>query len=151
MCIDFIALNKKTIKNRYPIPRIDEIMDEIDGANLFSNIDLRLGYHQNRMREEDIPKTAYICHYGHFEVVTMKFGLKNAPTTFQSCMNNIFHNQLSNFVLFFFDDILIYSKTWKEHLHHLEEVLKILHDQSLLAMLSKCEFRLKENLGHIIG
>ena len=106
------------------------------------------------MREEDIPKTAFRCHYGHFEFVSVPFGLTNAPVTFKSCMNNIFHKKICKFVLIFFDDILIYmSKTWKEHLHHLEEVLKILHDQYLFAKLSKCEFGLTEllYLGHIIG
>ena len=98
---------------------------------------LYLGYHQIRMREENIPKTSFKCHYGHFEFVSIPFGLTNAPTIFQSCMNNIFHKQLRNFVLVLFDDILIYSKTWKEHLHHLEVVLQILHDQSLFAKLSK--------------
>ena len=92
------------------------------------------------MREEDIPKTIFRRHYGHFEFVTMPFGLTNAPTTFQSCMNNIFYKQLHKFVLVFFDDILIYSTTWEEHLHHLEEVLEIMHDQSLFTKLSKCEF-----------
>ena len=89
------------------------------------------------MMEEDIPKTAFRCHYGHFEFLSMPFGLTDSPATFQFCMNNIFHKQLRKFVLVFFDDILIYSKTWKEHLHHLEVVLKILHDQYLLAKLSK--------------
>ena len=104
------------------------------------------------MREEDIPMNAFRCHYGHFEFVAMPFGLTNAPATFQSCMNTTFHKQLRKFVLVFFDDILIYSKTWKEHLHHVEEVLKILHDQSLFAMMSKCEFGFREllYLGHII-
>ena len=132
-CIDFRALNKKIMKNRYPIPRIDELMDELHGAKFFSKIDLRSGYHQIRMREEDIPKTDFKCHYGHFDIVEMPVGLKNAPATFQSCMNNIFHEQLHKFVLVFFDDILIYSKTWKEHFHHLERVLKILHGKSLFA------------------
>ena len=144
MCIDFRALRKKTIKNRYPIPRIYELMDELHESIFFSNIDLRFGYHQIWMREQDIPKTAFRCHYGHFEFVSMPFGLKNEPDTFRSCMNNIFHKKIRKFVLVFFDDILIYSKTWKEHLHHLEEVLKILHDQSLFAKLSKCEFGLTE-------
>ena len=128
MCIDFRALNKKIVNNRYPIPRIYELMDELHGSNFFSNINLRSSYHQIQMREEDIPKTVFRCHYGHFEFVSMPFDLKNAPTTFQSCINNVFHKQLRNLVLVFFDYILIYNKTWKEHLHHLEEVLKNLHD-----------------------
>ena len=105
------------------------------------------------MREEDIPNTAFRFHYGHFEFGYMPFGLTNAPVTFQSCMKNIFHKKLRNFLLFFFDGILIYSKNWKEHLHNLEEVLKIMHDQSLFAKLSKCEFGLIElfYLGHVIG
>ena len=152
-CIDFRALNKKTMKNRYPILRIYERMYELHGAKLFSKIEIKYGYHQIQMREEDIPNTAFRCHYGHFEFVFMPFGLTNAPATFQSCMKNIFHKLVRKFVLVFFDDILNYSKTWKEHLHHLEEVLKILHDQSLFAKLTKCEFVLTEllYLGHIIG
>ena len=122
MCIDFRALNKKIVENRYPIPRIYELMDELHGANFFSKIDLRSGYHQIQMREEDIPKIAFRCHYGHFVFVVMPFGLTNALATFQSCMNNIFHKKLCKFVLIFFDDILIYNKTWKEHLNHLEVI-----------------------------
>ena len=145
-CLDFRALNKKIVKNIYHIPSIDELMDELHGSNFFSNIDLRSSYHQIRMREEDIPKTAFKCHYGHFDFFVMHFGLKNTPTTFQSCIKNIFHKQIRNVVLVFFEDILIYNKTWKEHLHHLEEVLKILHDHSLFAKLSKCDFGLTETL-----
>ena len=150
MCIDFRAFKKKKIKNRYPSPR----SDEIHWANFFSTIYLRSGYHQIRMREEDIPKTAFRCHYiGHFEFVAMPFGLKNAPETFQSCMNNIFHKKIHKFVLVFFDDILIYSKTWKAHFHHLEEVLKIMHDKYLFVKQSKCEFGLTYllYLGNAIG
>ena len=105
------------------------------------------------MREEDIAKTTFRFHYGHFDFVAIPFSLTNAPSTFQSCMKNIFHKQLRKFVLVFFDDILIYNKTWKEHLHNLEEVLKIMHDQYLFAKLLKCEVGLTEllHLGHIIG
>ena len=105
------------------------------------------------MREEDIPKVALRCHYGHFAFASMPFGLKKSLAIFQSYMKKILHNQLHNVLLIFFYDILIYSKTWKEHLHHLEEVLKNMHDQSLFAKLSKCEFGLTEilYLGHIIG
>eukprot|EP00253_Pinus_taeda_P026790 PITA_26790 len=133
MCIDYRALNKKTLKNRYPIPRINELR----GACYFSKIDLRSGYHQICVREQDIPKTAFRCHYGHFEFLVMPFGLTNTPTTFQSCMNHIFHSHLRKFVLVFFDDILIYNRTWEEHLQHIETVLRILQEQQFYAKLSK--------------
>ena len=130
MCIDYRELNKKTIKNRYPIPRIDELMDELQGAKYFSKIDLRSGYHQIQVRYQDILKTSFHCHYGHYEFLVMPFGLTNASTTFQSCMNHTFKAQLQKYLLVFFDDILIYSKTWKEHLKHLDEVLRILEEHS---------------------
>ena len=146
-------MNKRTIKNRYPIPCIDELIDELHGAFYSTKNDLRSGYHQIRVREQDIEKTAFRCRYGYFEFVVMPFGLTNAPATFQSTMNKVFHHQLRKFVLVFFDDILIYSRTWQEHLEHLEIVLSILQRESLYAKESKCDLGMKEllYLGHIIS
>jgi hypothetical protein len=153
MCIDYRALNKKTIMNRYPIPRINELMDELHRVVFFTKIDLRSGYHQIRIKEKDIEKIVFWCHFGHFEFLVMPFGLTNAPTTFQSYMNHIFRAQLRKYLLVFFDDILIYSKTWDEHLTHLGEILDIMQAQSLYAKESKCEFGMREllYLGHIIN
>lgn len=153
MCIDYRALNKKTIKNRYPIPRIDELIDELHGAVYFSKIDLHSRYHQIRVRAEDVHKMTFRCHYGNFEFLVLPFGLTNAPTTLQSCMNHIFKGKLRKFLLVFFDDILIYSITWEEHLRHIDEVLGILEQHSLFAKMSKCEFGMEEilYLGHKIS
>ena len=107
MCIEFRALNKKTIKNRYPIPSIYKLMYELFGANYFSKIDLRHGYHQIQMKEEDVQKTVFRCHYGHFEFIVIPFGLTNSMATFQACMNRIFCNHIRRFFFVFFDDILI--------------------------------------------
>jgi hypothetical protein len=111
MCIDYMALNKNSIKNRYLIPKIDKLIDELHGVVYFLNIDLQLGYHQIRVREEDIHKTTLKCHYDYYEFVFMPFGLTNTQTTFQSCMNIIFNKQLRKFLLVFFDDLLIYNRT----------------------------------------
>jgi len=120
MCIDYKALNKKMIKNRYPIPRIYEFMDESHGVVFFTKIDLWSRYHDINIREHDIDNTTFTCHFRHFELLVMSFGLTNAPVIFQSCMNHIFRGQLRKYILVLFDDIFIYNKTWDEHRTHLE-------------------------------
>ena len=138
--MDYRQLNKVTIKNKYPLLRIDDLMDQLQGAGVFSKIDLRSGYHQIRVRGEDIPKTAFRTRYGHYEYTVMSFGLTNAPAVFMDYMNRVFHPFLDKFVVVFIDDILIYSKTEEEHAEHLRTVLQILKEKKLYAKLSKCEF-----------
>lgn len=153
MCIDYRELNKLTIKNRYPLPRIDDLFDQLQGSTCFSKIDLRSGYHQLRIQDEDIPKTAFRTRYGHYEFLVMPFGLTNAPAVFMDLMNRVCKPFLDKFVIVFIDDILIYSKSKSEHEHHLRSVLELLKKEQLYAKFSKCEFWLKEVqfLGHIVN
>ena len=140
MCIDYRALNKQTIKDRYPLPRIDDLLDRLGKAKYFSTIDLASGYHQIAMKEDDIPKTAFRTHRGHFEFVVMPFGVSNAPATFQRLMNKVFAKELDAFILVYLDDILVFSRTKEEHLEHIRTALGRLRDAKIYARLHKCEF-----------
>ncbi|KAL0539581.1 hypothetical protein IC582_023797 [Cucumis melo] len=153
LCIDYRELNKVTVKNRYPLPRIDDLFDQLQGATVFSKIDLRSGYHQLRIKDEDVPKTAFRSRYGHYEFIVMSFCLTNAPAVFMDLMNRVFREFLDTFVIVFIDDILIYSKTEAEHEEHLRIVLQTLRDNKLYAKFSKCEFWLKQVsfLGHVVS
>ena len=153
MCVDYRPLNAVTIKNKYPIPRIDILFDQLVGAKVFSKIDLRSGYHQIKIRAENIPKTAFSTRYGLFEYLVMSFGLTNAPAHFMYLMNSVFMPKLDKFVVVFTDDILIYSKNEEEHAEHLRIVLQRLREHKLYAKFSKYEFWLKrvQFLGHVIS
>ena len=153
MCIDYRELNKVTVKNRYPLPRIDDLFDQLQGASWFSKIDLRSGYHQMRVRDEDVQKTAFRTRYGHYEFVVMPFGLTNAPAAFMDLMNRVCRPMLDRSVIVFIDDILVYSKTQEQHEEHLREVLETLRRERLFAKFSKCEFWLREVqfLGHLVN
>jgi hypothetical protein len=153
LCIDYHELNRVTIKNKYPLPRIDDLFDQLQGAQVFSKIDLHSGYHQLKIKSEDIPKTTFRTRYGHYEFLVMPFGLTNAPAAFMDLMNRVFHEYLDRFVIAFIDDILVYSKSLEEHEDHLRIVLQILRDKKLYAKLKKCEFWLNQVvfLGHVIS
>ncbi|GJX90019.1 putative reverse transcriptase domain-containing protein [Tanacetum coccineum] len=138
MCIDYRKLNKLTVKNRYPLPRIDDLFDQLQGSSIYSNIDLRSGYHQLRVREQHIPKTAFQTRYGHYEFQVMPFGLTNAHAVFMDLMNRVCKPYLDKFVIVFIDDILIYSKDKKEHEEHLKAILELLKKEKLYAKFSKC-------------
>jgi len=153
LCIDYRQLNKVTIKNKYPLPRIDDRLDQLKGASVFSKIDLRSGYHQIRIKSSDVSKTAFRTRYGHYEFLVMPFGVTNALAVFMDYMNRIFQPYLDQFVIIFIDDILIYSKSPQEHAQHLRIVLTILHEKQLFAKFSKCEFWLSnvKFLRHVIS
>jgi hypothetical protein len=153
LCIDYRPLNAVTIKNKYPLPRIDVLFDQLVRAKVFSKIDLRSSYHQIKIRASDIPKTAFSTRYGLYEYLLMSFGLTNAPAYFMYLMNSVFMPELDMFMVVFIDDILVYSKNVEEHAGHLHVVLQRLREHRLYAKLSKCDFWLKEIkfLGHTIS
>ena len=153
MCIDYRQINKVTLKNKYPLPRIEDLFDQLKGAGVFSKIDLQAGYYQLRVKEGDVPKTAFRTRYVHYEFLVMPFGLTNALTAFMDLMNRVFRPYVDQFVVVFIDDILVYSKDAQEHEHHLRIVLETLREKKLYVKLNKCDFWLKEVsfLGHIVS
>jgi hypothetical protein len=153
LCIDFRHLNKVTVKNKYPLPRINDLFDQLKVEKIFSKIDIRSGYHQVRIKEEDISKTTFRTRYGHYEFTVVPFGLSNAPVVFMFLMNGVFREYLDKFVIVFLDDILIYSKSEEENENNLIMVLQGLREHQLYAKLSKCSFYQKQihYLGHIIS
>ncbi|KAK6158149.1 hypothetical protein DH2020_005463 [Rehmannia glutinosa] len=146
LCIDYRQLNRVTVKNKYPLPRIDDLFDQLQGARVFSKIDLMSGYHQLKIAENDIPKTAFRTRYGHYEFLVMPFGLTNAPAVFMALMNNVFRPYLDKFVIVFIDDILIYSKSSEEHEQHLMIVLQTLREKQLYDSCQKSFDELKKRL-----
>jgi hypothetical protein len=153
MCVDYWPLNAVTIKNKYPLPCIDILFDQLSKAKIFSKIDLRSGYHQIKIRPEDILETAFSTRYGLYEYLVMSFGLTNAPAHFMYLMNSVFMPKLDKFVVVFIDDILVYSKNEEDHAKHLKVVLTKLREHKLYAKFSKCEFWLRKVpfLGHVLS
>ncbi|KAM1963037.1 hypothetical protein ACFX16_023261 [Malus domestica] len=153
LCIDYRQLNRVTIKNRYPLPRIDDLFDQLRGAFVFSKIELRSGYYQLKIKNEDVPKTVFRTRYGHYKFLVMPYGLTNAPTAFMDLMNRVFQPYLDRFVIVFIDDILVYSKSKAEHARHLKLVLSSLREHQLYAKFSKCELWLNQVafFGHVIS
>ena len=153
MCIDYRELNKVMIKNRYPLPRIDDLFDQLQVSSYYSKIDLRFGYHQLRIQEEDIPKTAFQPRYGHYELLVMPFGLTNARAVFKDLMNRVCKPYQDKFFIVFIDDILFYSKSQEEHEEHLRLTMELLKKEQLYAKFSKCEFWIREVqfLGHVVN
>ena len=144
MCVDYQSLNEVTIKNKYLLPRIDDLFDQLRGACVFTKIDLHSGYHQLKIRATDIPKTTFTMRYGLYEYTVISFGLTNAPTYFMYLMNKVFMEFLDKFVVLFIDDILVFSNTEEEHAKHLRLVLQKLREHKLYTKRCKCEFWLKE-------
>jgi hypothetical protein len=138
--IDYRGLNDMTVKNKYLLPRMDELFDQLQGASYYSKLDLRQRYYQVKVKEEDIPKTAFNTRYGHIEFVIMPFGVTNAPTTFMNLMHPVFQSYLARFVVIFINDILVYSWDTQEHAEHLRLVLEKLREEKLYSKFSKCEF-----------
>ena len=153
LCIDYRQLNKLTVKNKYLLPRIDDLFDQLKGASIFSKIDLRSGYHQLRIKDVDVHKMAFRTRYGHYEFLVMPFGLTNAQTAFMDLMNRVFRSYVDQFVVVFIDNILVYSKDRESHDTHLQVVLETLRKEQLYGKLSKCEFWMNEVffLEHIVS
>jgi hypothetical protein len=153
LCIDYRHLNQMTIKNKYHLPRINDLFDQVRGTKIFSKLELRFGYHQFRINDEDVNKKTFRTHYRHYEFVVIPFGLTNAPTTFMCLMNNLFSQYLHKFLLIFIDDILVYSKNEEEHEENLNVVLKNLREPKLYSKFDKCDFyqRKIRYLGKVIS
>ena len=153
LCIDYRQLNRVTIRNQYPLPRIDDLVDQLHGARVFSKIDLRSWYDQLKIKGIDVPKKTFTTHYKHYEFMVMPFGFTNAPAAFMDLMNRVFRQYLDRFVIVFIDDILVYSSSREKHVEHLRIVLETLREHQLYAKLSKCQFWLDRVafLGHIIS